>query len=75
MTLTVDNYDTVQKACQQARSLAVEIQAFRTLIKNSAWLDQQLQTELDTSLTAAATREKLRVVTTINAAMNPVVAP
>lgn len=69
MTLTVDNYDVVQKACKQARALAGEIQEFRTLIKNSMWLDAQLRTELDASLTAAATREKLRVVTEINTAM------
>lgn len=76
MTLTVKDYDVVQKAATRARSLAADISAMKNLLKGSPMLsfDPQAVAEIEAALTGAADREKLRVVTTINTAMG-VVAP
>jgi len=76
MTLTVQDYDVVQKAATRARSLAADISAMKNLLKSSPTLsfDPQAVAEIEAALTGAADREKLRVITTINTAMG-VVAP
>lgn len=66
MTVTIDKYDRISRAYAEARTLAVDIQAIKEIIKNSAWIDQQGKDELAAALKGIADRKKQLVMDVIN---------
>lgn len=66
MTVTIDKYDRISRAYAEARTLAVDVQAIKEIVRNSAWIDQQGQAELTAALQGIADRKKQAVIDVIN---------
>ncbi|MNN75525.1 hypothetical protein D3C81_1918370 [compost metagenome] len=66
MTVTIDKYDRISRAYAEARTLAVDIQAIKEIIKNSAWIDNQGKDELHAALRGIADRKKQSVIDVVN---------
>lgn len=66
MTVTIDKYERISRAYAEARTLAVDINAIKEVIKNSAWIDQQGKDELHAAIDGIRNRKKQAVIDVIN---------